>query len=194
VLCGVTSSLRPEQSDSGLIQISQTQVEFLPHHHLPGKLPQVSSQEISQRIQLLPDTTRWNATYYLLVGTDCSCLPPPPRCPEASQEGSAHLHHPMLQIYLENASSKGQHGSISSPGCPRTGLQCSRTAPAPDVPTPGVLLSHLVPSPARLSGPCAPLPHSKPASKATPEVREYSPASPTLLHPQKEENSTFFSF
>lgn len=111
----------PGGSDSGFIWISQT---HLPHHLPPGTLPQVSSCKRSPEIPFLPPTTRWDRTHYVLVAPG-----PCPVLSKRSQVGSAPLHHPALPICLEMASSKGQHWSISSPGCPRMGFQCSHPAP-----------------------------------------------------------------
>lgn len=117
----------PGGSDSGFIRISQTHVQCLPHHLLQAHF---------LRSPVAKEAQRSHFSYLQQGGIEPSMcwwlLTAPGPCPvlsKRSQVGSAPLHHPPLPICLEMASSKGQHWSTSSPGCPRMGFQCSYPAP-----------------------------------------------------------------
>lgn len=137
-MCSVLSPppSTPGRSDLGLIWISQTHVQFLPHHLLPGKLPQVSSRKKSQEIPFLPHITRWDRTHYVLVGPDCSwplscavqekpgglCTPPSPN--------TAHLFGNCI---FQRAALEHFQPWVSQDGLPVLSY-CSCAASAPWVP------------------------------------------------------------
>lgn len=145
----------PPSTPGGFIWISQTHVQFLPHHLLPGKLPQVSSCKKSPEIPFLPHITRWDKTHCVLVATDCSW---PLSCAVHAKPGglctspSPNTAHISGNCIFQRAALEHFQPWVSQDGLPWFS-SCSCAGSTPWTP-----LADFGIGPAQLSGQCIPFP------------------------------------